>query len=219
MKYKTVIFDLDGTILNTLDDLADNINLMLRHRGYPERTLGEVRMFVGEGYRKMITRSLPAEVTEEEIDYCVELFRFYYNQNMANKTRPYEGIIPLLQELKDMGIGIGVVSNKMDEATKKTCDYFFGDLIDVAIGDSPPRKRKPEPDNVYEAMRLLGADKDTTLFVGDSHIDIRTAKNAGLISVGVTWGFRTRQVLEREGADFIIDEPGDLLEKIILGGS
>lgn len=211
MKFDTVIFDLDGTILYTLEDLTDSLNIVLKSRGYPLRTMEEVRGFVGEGYRRLVERGLPPGKSTEEIDSCTGLFGKVYYENIANKTRPYDGILSLLQELKSLGIRIGVVSNKTDEATKESCRHYFGDYIDIAIGDSPLRKRKPAPDNVYEALEQLGSQKPASIFVGDSNVDVQTAKNAGLTCVGVTWGYRSREILLSEGADYIIDEPAELL--------
>lgn len=215
MKYDTVIFDLDGTILDTLEDMTDSVNVMLEGGDYPLRTRDEVRSFVGEGYRKLISKALPAASSEEEIDRCTGIYRKIYSENMTNKTKAYEGILPLFEELRRMRIKIGVVSNKKDEAVKETCNHYFGDYIDVAIGDNPLRKRKPAPDNVYEALKQLKSEKATSLFVGDSEIDVLTAQNAGLVCVGVTWGFRSRQVLESAGPDFIIDRPEELLKHFI----
>ena len=211
MKFDTVIFDLDGTILNTLEDLTDSLNSVLGGENYPLRKMEEVRGFIGDGYRRLIEKALPRGTSEDEIDRCTELFRQVYYDNIANKTRPYDGILPLLHELKKLGIRIGVVSNKMDEATKESSRHYFNDYIDVAIGDTLQRRRKPAPDNVHEALMQLGSKKQTSIFVGDSNIDVQTAKNAGLICVGVTWGYRSKEVLISEGADFIIDEPVELM--------
>jgi len=216
MKFDTVIFDLDGTILYTLEDLTDSLNAVLGQEGYGLRSMEDVRGFIGEGYRLLLERALPPGTKEAEIDRCTELFRDVYYSNIANKTRPYDGILPLLQELKRTGVRVGVVSNKMDEATKEACRLYFHGYIDVAIGDSPQRRRKPAPDNVYEAIRQLGSEKQKTIFVGDSNVDVKTAKNAGLACVGVTWGYRSRDILIREGADFIIDEPMELLPLLQL---
>ncbi len=214
MKYDTIIFDLDGTLLNTLDDLADSVNEVLKNEGYPQRSKDEVREFIGDGIKMLMERSLPQGTTEAEVLRCLERFRDIYRENMENQTRPYDGIPELLKGLKDKGIRTGVVSNKHDEATKAMCRLFFGDDIEVAIGDNHKRKKKPEPDNVYEALLQLEAKKETTLYVGDSHVDMRTAKNAGLKCVGVTWGYRSREVLIAEGADYIADEPKQLIELI-----
>jgi len=215
MKYDTVLFDLDGTLLYTLDDLEDSVNAVLLKRGYRQRTKEEIKQFVGDGAKMLITRSLPPGASETEILQCLAMFREIYQANLQNKTRPYEGIPALLKKLKEMGIKTGVVSNKPDEATKVVCRIYFQGDIDVAIGDNIDRKKKPEPDNLYEAMNQLGAVKEKTLYVGDSDTDIITARNAGVDSVGVTWGYRSRETLEKAGAGNIIDKPEQLIALLI----
>lgn len=215
MKYDTVLFDLDGTLLNTLDDLADSVNAVLMKRGYRQRTKEEVMQFIGDGAKMLITRSLPPGTTETEILHCLSMFREIYQANMQNKTRPFDGIPALLKRLKEMGIKTGVVSNKPDEATKAVCRIYFQEDIGAAIGDNIDRKKKPEPDNIYEAMKQLGTVKEKTLYVGDSDTDMRTARNAGIDSVGVTWGYRSRDALEKAGAGHIIDEPEQLIPLLI----
>ena len=213
-RYDTIIFDLDGTLLNTLDDLADSVNAIMTQEGYCLRTKDEIREFIGDGAKSLIEKSLPAAANEEEILRCLKLFREHYMKHMQNQTKPYDGIMELLKELKGKGIKIGVVSNKPDEATKEVCRLYFGDLVNVAIGDNAMRKKKPDPDNVFAALTQLNSKRDKTLYVGDSNTDMITAQNAGLISVGVTWGYRSREVLLLEGADYIIDEPGQIVTLI-----
>ena len=214
MKYTTIIFDLDGTLLDTLDDLTDSVNAIMLSEGYPVRSRDEVRSFVGEGYLTLIKKALPEGMDDDEINRCTDLFRKEYFGNIANKTKPYDGIKDLLPELRKSGIKIGVVSNKMDEAVKEACRHYFGGSIDAAVGDNPERNKKPAPDNVYEVLKQLNSAKQNTLFVGDSNIDVKTAKNAGLVCVGVTWGFRSKEVLIKEEADYIIDKPFELLKYI-----
>ncbi len=213
-RYDTIIFDLDGTLLNTLDDLADSVNAIMTQEGYCLRTKGEIREFIGDGAKSLIEKSLPEAANEDEILRCLKLFREHYMKHMQNQTKPYDGIMKLLKELKGKGIKIGVVSNKPDEATKEVCRLYFGNFVNVAIGDNAMRKKKPDPDNVFEALAQLNSKRDKTLYVGDSNTDMITAKNAGLISVGVTWGYRSREVLLLEGADYIIDEPGQIITLI-----
>lgn len=215
MKYNTVLFDLDGTLLNTLDDLADSINAVMAREGYQQRTKEEVREFIGDGAKMLLTRSLPTGTSETEILRCLSTFRAIYAENIQNKTRPYEGIPALLKKLKEMGIKTGVVSNKPDEATKEVCRLYFQGDISVAVGDNIDRRKKPEPDNIYEAMKQLNAEKETTLYAGDSDTDILTAQNAGIDSVGVTWGYRSRDTLEKAGAGRIIDRPDQLISLLI----
>ena len=212
MRYDTIIFDLDGTLIDTLEDLTDNLNYILREEGFPERTKSQVEAAVGEGYRVLLTRSLPSETTDQVITHCTNKFEARYADHLINRTKPYQGIQALLSNLKEAGYKIGVVSNKMEEATKEICQTFFGSLIDVAVGDTPHRRRKPAPDNVWEALRQLESKPFKALYIGDSNIDVHTAREAGLEFVGVTWGFRTREVLQKEGASRFIDSPEQLLE-------
>ncbi len=204
MKYNTIIFDLDGTLLNTLEDLKDSLNYALTSHGYETRSLEEVRSFVGDGVEKLVERSLPLHSSHENIQKCLATFKEHYQQNMQNKTRPYNGIIELLHKLKENDYKLAIVSNKFDIAVKKLAKDYFGDLINVAIGESATIKRKPAPDTVFKAIKELGADINKTIFVGDSETDVQTAKNAGLPCVGVTWGFRSPEVLRHEGADYLI---------------
>lgn len=214
MRYDTVIFDLDGTLLNTLEDLADSVNMVLENEGYEPRTKEEIREFIGNGVKMLMERSLPPGTTEAEVLRCLSLFRTVYLKNMQNKTKPYDGIPAVLEKLKEMGVKIGVVSNKPHEATQEICKRYFHENIDAAIGDNPDRRNKPEPDNVYEALKQLGAEKDRTLYAGDSDVDMYTAQNAGLDSAGVTWGYRSLATLAEAGADYIIDEPDQLIDLI-----
>lgn len=214
MKYNTIIFDLDGTLLNTLDDLGDSLNSALITHGYEPRTIDEVKSFVGNGVRKLVERALPIHSTEEDIEQCLATFVEHYNKNMRNKTRPYNGIIELLLDLNRYDFKIAIVSNKFDIAVKELAKEYFGNLINVAIGESESVKKKPAPDSVFAAVDALGSDINKTIFVGDSDTDVRTAKNAGIPCIGVTWGFRTREVLRNEGADYLIDTPKELLTLI-----
>lgn len=203
---KAVIFDLDGTLLNTLEDLWISTNFALSQFGYPERTFEEVRMFVGNGVRKLIERAVPENC--QNIDECLAVFKKHYAENMYNHTVPYNSIEKILKDLQAQGLKTAVVSNKFDLAVKELCKKYFGDLIDIAIGqfdDVPP---KPAPNGVLKALKELG--EETAIYVGDSEVDVQTAKNANLTCIGVTWGFRDRENLK--GADFIIDEPCDIID-------
>ncbi len=214
MKYDTVLFDLDGTLLNTLTDLAQSINKMLAAAGYPERTEQQIRASLGNGAKMLVWTSLPEGTCEAEVERCLEQYRPIYKQNMSNNTRPYEGIMELLEALKQRGIKMGVVSNKPDAPCKALVDEMFGGYIDVAIGDKPEVPRKPDRAAVDSALSALGAKHEGAIYIGDSEVDIMTARNAGLPCVCVTWGFRDRDVFEEEGADFIIDHPSELLALI-----
>lgn len=211
MKYDTVLFDLDGTILNSLEDLADSVNAVLESSGYPQRSLEEIKSFTGAGYRVLLEKALPKDIPAEEIDRCTLLYRKIYLTKIANKSCPYDGIIELLVRLKSLGYKLGVVSNKFETATKEACRLYFKDLFDYVIGDDPIRSKKPSPQGVWEALEALGSSREKAVYLGDSDVDIQTAKNAGLVSVGVSWGFRSKAVLEASGADYIIDKPEQLL--------
>ncbi|NLZ81379.1 MAG: HAD family hydrolase [Clostridiales bacterium] len=209
-KYSTVIFDLDGTLLNTLDDLSASVNYALEVCGYPLRNVDEVRRFVGNGVEKLIERAVPEEASGEDTKACLDIFKVHYKDNMNNQTRPYDGIMEILENLKAKNIKIAVVSNKMDYAVKVLCENKFNGFIQVAIGSSKGVAKKPAPDTVLEALRSLDSKSEEALFVGDSDVDMETAKNASITSVGVTWGFRDREILEAAGADFIIENPKEL---------
>jgi phosphoglycolate phosphatase len=211
MKYDTVLFDLDGTILNSLEDLADSVNSVLESSGYPLRSLEEIKSFTGAGYRVLLTKALPKDTSAAEIERCTILYRKIYLTKIADKSCPYDGIIELLKKLKSMGCKLGVVSNKFETAAREACRVYFEDYFDYVIGDDPIRSKKPSPEGVWEALKALGSSREKAVYLGDSDVDIKTAKNAGLVSVGVSWGFRSRAVLEESGADFIIDSPGELL--------
>lgn len=214
MKYNTVIFDLDGTLLNTLDDLRDSLNEVLVSKGYLPRTISEVRSFVGNGVRNLVRRSLPEGSSEDEVTLVLDEFKENYKLNMQNKTRPYNGIMELLLDLNRYNYKIAIVSNKFDSAVKSLARTYFGNLIPVAIGETTEIKRKPAPDSIFSAIKELNSSIEHTVLVGDSETDVQTAKNAGIPCIGVTWGFRSREVLRSEGADYLIDTPKELLTLI-----
>lgn len=212
MKITTAIFDLDGTLLNTLGDLMDSVNIALQKHGFPTRDEEEIRQRVGNGIRKLITRSLPAyEQEESTIDACLDDFRQAYETRLMNRTQPYDGIIPVLKELKKQGVAVGVLSNKYDLAAKNLIRHYFGNLCQEIAGERPQVPRKPDPTGALAMMRSLGGKPASTLFIGDSAIDVQTAHNAGLIAVGVTWGFRPAQELREAGADILVNQPAELL--------
>ena len=194
MHYHTVVFDLDGTLLDTLDDLADATNAALRACGYPPRSREEVRRFVGNGVHLLIERAAPHGVEEAAVERCFALFKEQYGKRMCCKTRPYSGILPLLEALREAGVQYAVVSNKYDGAVKQLSDTQFGGLMKVAIGERVGVRRKPAPDSVLEALRLLGSGVEGAIYAGDSDVDVQTAHNAGLPCIGVTWGFRSKGV-------------------------
>lgn len=210
-RYDTVIFDLDGTLLNTLEDLTDSVNYALSLHGFPCRKIEEVRSFVGNGLAILMELSLAGGRDNPKYEKCLADFRRHYSENLQNKTEPYNGIMELLEQLSKDNIKMAIVSNKFDKAVKGLNQVYFGEYIKVAIGESEGVSRKPAPDTVLKALEELGSTADKAVYVGDSEVDAKTAKNSGIMFVGVTWGFRDREVLEQEGADYIIDKPQELL--------
>lgn len=211
---KAVIFDLDGTLLDTLGDLADGVNYALTQYGYPERSIDEVRHFVGNGVRNLMQQAIPEGLMSPHFEECLHTFKDYYSKNMQNKTRPYDGVLEMLDAVRDAGCKSAIVSNKFDRAVKELAKDHFGGHIEVAIGESSRTPKKPAPDCVYEALMQIGVSKEQAIYVGDSEVDVRTAHNAGIPCVAVTWGFRDRDVLVAEGADYIIDRPAELMQLI-----
>ena len=211
MRYKTVIFDLDGTLLDTLGDLSSSVNYALHRHGLPERSKADVRRFLGNGIRRLIEQSVPEGTTEEKTVAVLQTFREYYLIHSLDETAPYEGIMELLHQLHDMDVATAIVSNKLDPAVKELHQHFFSDTIRVAIGESSSIRRKPAPDMVDECIRLLGCDRQSCLYVGDSEVDLQTARNASLPCCSVSWGFRDKKQLIEAGATTIIDRPEELM--------
>ena len=209
-----VIFDLDGTLLNTLDDLCDSTNYALKQFGYPERTLDEIRHFVGNGVKKLIERAIPDGINNPDFEECLRVFKEHYAANMYNKTAPYNGVPEMLKELRLKGIHTAVVSNKFDSAVKQLCKKYFGDLIQVAIGENEEAgvRKKPAPDSVFRAMEELKVSIENVIYAGDSETDVQTAKNAEIDCIGCSWGFRSKDILKHEGAKYIIDSPQEILK-------
>ena len=203
-----ILFDLDGTLLDTLGDLQAAINYALSQYGYPHREKWEIRAFLGNGMRNLVKRSLPDGVGEERVDEALSVYRTYYESHNQILTVPYEGIVDALNSLKSYPIG--VVSNKQDTAVKPMCRHFFGDMY--ALGEVPGMPRKPAPDMIKKAMADL--DMDGAVYVGDSEVDLRVAENAGLPCLLVTWGFRDKEDLEKAGGKHFCHNPVDLPETI-----
>lgn len=214
MKRNTVIFDLDGTLLNTLDDLADSVNHMMDVYHFPRHSVDEVRQMVGNGVPVLIERAIPGGRTNPHYDECVRGFREYYATHMQIKTGLFPGISKLLTQLKEEGYHLAVVSNKFDAAVKSLCREFFGDAISVAIGESPSVARKPAPDTVFAAMEQLGVNAVDCIYVGDSDVDIETAENSKIPCISVSWGFRDEEFLKAHGASVIVACAEELLSAI-----
>lgn len=212
--YKAVILDLDGTLLDTLKDLAGSVNFALNEMGYPLRTNEEIRRFIGNGVVKLVSRAVPQNTNEQDTENCLNIFRAHYLKNMRNTTKPYDGISQMLLNLKQSGIKTAVVSNKLHEAVVQLCDDFFENQIDVALGVSNENERKPKPTNVFKAMQNLGVSESEAVYIGDSEVDVQTAHNANLDCIGVTWGFRDEAELIASGAKFIVDSPAQILQII-----
>ena len=212
MKYMIAIFDLDGTILNTLEDLADSTNYALKTCGYPERTMDEVRQFVGNGIRKLMERAVPEGTPVEEIDRVHETFTAHYKVHCADKTRPYDGIMELLQNLKKDGGKLAVVSNKADYGVQELCKQYFDGVFDFAVGEREGIRKKPAPDSVNEVLKTLGCSRDRAVYIGDSDVDIQTAANAQMDHIIVEWGFRDVPFLIAKGAKVLVEKPEEILE-------
>ena len=211
------IFDLDGTLLDTLDDLTDSMNYMLGKHNFPLRTRDEVRNFVGNGVRKLVERAVPNDYKEDDefIDKFYNDFSLYYNSHSDIKTSPYPGTLDMLDKLLENGFDIAIVSNKIDSAVKSLSAKFFGERIKSAIGEKPSIRHKPEPDMVFMAMEEMGADKENSIYIGDSEVDIQTAKNAGIPCISVLWGFKDRKFLEDSGAMAIVESMKELGERLV----
>ena len=210
-KYNTYIFDLDGTLLSTLDDLAASTNYALRTHHMPERTLDEIRRFVGNGVKKLMERAIPDGLDNPAFNDTYATFRQHYMKHNLDNTRPYPGIMDMLQQLHDEGKNIAVVSNKFYAATRELCAHFFGQLVPVAIGEREDIRKKPAPDTVFEALRQLGACREGAVYIGDSDVDVATAHNSGMPCISVLWGFRDEQFLIEHGATTFISSPDELM--------
>ena len=209
---ETILFDLDGTLLDTLTDLANSCNHALREYGLPERTVDDIRLFLGNGVRRLIGQAVPQGEANPFYEDVLKSFREYYLEHQLDKTRPYPGILELLGELRRRGVRVAVVSNKFNDATCALCKHFFKGLVDVAIGEREGIRKKPAPDLVNEALRQLGAKRETAVYVGDSDVDIQTARNAGIPCISVLWGFRNRDFLISHGATTLVENPMEMLK-------
>ena len=212
--YSTYIFALDGTLLDTLTDLAASCNYALRTHGMPEHSIDDVRRFVGNGVRKLMERAIPDGDANPDFEATFATFREHYMVHSLDTTKPYPGIMDALAELKARGCRLAVVSNKMMAATVELCKYFFPETIEVAIGENEAEgiRKKPAPDTVFAALKQLGVSGDNAVYVGDSDVDLATANNSGLPCISVLWGFRDREFLLDHGATTFITSPKELLD-------
>lgn len=215
MKYKLAVFDMDGTILNTLEDLTDSTNYALKTNGLPERTIDEVRKFVGNGIRLLIERAVPGDSAPELTDKVFNTFKEYYKDHCAIKTKPYDGIKDVLSKLRKAGCLTAVVSNKADFAVQDLCRDYFDGLFDFAVGEREGIKKKPEPDSVFEVLGKLNISKEDAVYIGDSDVDFATSINAGMDVIMVGWGFRDEEFLRDKGAERIIKQPSEILDIIL----
>ncbi|MBQ7295054.1 MAG: HAD family hydrolase [Clostridia bacterium] len=214
--YSLAIFDLDGTLLDTLGDLHSAVNFALRKFRFPERSLEEIRTFIGNGVVKLMERSTPDGTDPVIQRKCLDIFRKHYLSHMADTTSPYEGVTELLKSLRGEGIKIAVVSNKLHPAVEDLCESYFPGLIDKAVGVSVEDERKPSPINVLKTLGHFGTDRYSAVYIGDSEVDVQTAHNAELKCIGVTWGFRSKDELVTAGADFIADTCSQVKEIILI---
>jgi len=211
--YQTYIFDLDGTLLDTLRDLAASVNFALRSHGMPEHSIDDVRHFVGNGVRLLMERAVPQGTKNPLFDAAFNTFRQHYMQHSLDTTQPYPGIVDTLHTLRSRGCRIAVVSNKMMAATQALCQHFFPDTVEVAIGEHEAEgiRKKPAPDTVFAALRELGTGLEGAVYVGDSDVDILTAHNSQMPCISVLWGFRDRDFLIQNGAETLISAPSELI--------
>lgn len=211
----TILFDMDGTVLNTLDDLTDSVNYVLREFGMPPRNIDEYRRFFGNGIRFAMECAVPEGTPASVIDEMLPVFKDCYNKHCLDKTGPYEGILPLMKSLKEKGYKMAIVSNKINSAVMELNDKFFSEYVKVAVGERDGIKRKPDADMVFAALDELQSTCEESIYIGDSEVDLKTAQNAGLPCIAVLWGFRDKEYLMKKGAKYFAETPEDV-ERIIL---
>ncbi len=214
MKYKVAIFDLDGTILDTLDDLKNSVNYALKKNSLPERSLSEIRSFVGNGIRILIEKSVPYETELKAVDSVFDDFKIHYKHHSADNTKPYDGIIETLKAIKHSGVKLAVVSNKADFAVQTLVDEYFPQLFDYSVGEKDGVRRKPYPDSVLMVLKQFNCQKGEAVYIGDSEVDVETAENVGIDCIAVTWGFRDSEILEKLNPKYIISKPNEIFRII-----
>lgn len=215
MKYKAVLFDMDGTVLDTLGDLAAAVNHTLREFSMPERSIAEVAAALSNGAAYLIAHTVPDGTPKELTDKVLAAYALYYDAHCDILTGPYDGIVPLMEKLRDKGVKLAVISNKQDTAVKPLAEKYFPGLLEIAVGESAEVRRKPNPDAVLAALRHIGVEREDAIYVGDTEVDLQTARNAGMECASVDWGFRTREQLVEIGAEHIFDTVQELEEYLL----
>lgn len=215
MKYKAVLFDMDGTVLDTLGDLAAAVNHSLREFSMPERSIAEVAAALSNGAAYLIAHTVPDGTPKELTDKVLAAYAPYYDAHCDILTGPYDGIVPLMEKLRDKGVKLAVISNKQDTAVKPLAEKYFPGLLEIAVGESAEVRRKPNPDAVLAALRHIGVEREDAIYVGDTEVDLQTARNAGMECASVDWGFRTREQLVEIGAEHIFDTVQELEEYLL----
>ena len=210
--YQFILFDLDGTLLDTLDDLTASVNYAMRKFGLQQHTVEEVRSYIGNGSMELIRRAIGG--ADVPFDGVLQAFRQYYQEHGTDATKPYDGVMEMLKNLQLQGKRCVVLSNKAHAPTQLLCGHYFGDFIELAVGEreSEGIRKKPAPDAVYAVMQTLGATAENTVYIGDSEVDIQTAKNAAIPCISVTWGFKDRAFLLENGATVLVDDTKQLLQ-------
>lgn len=211
---KLVIFDLDGTLLYSLEDLMNSVNFTLDLFGYEICTIDEISSYVGNGVKQLLRKALPENISEKEFELCCACFKDHYSKHCCEKTRPYDRILETLNILKDKGVKVAIVSNKYQSAAEDVCKHYFDGLYDMVVGESDVCRRKPAPDGINMICEKLGVEKDEAIFFGDSEVDVMTGDNAGVYCVSVLWGYRDRSFLARNGAKLFVSNPLDIVDMI-----
>lgn len=208
----TIVFDMDGTVLNTLEDLTVSMNYVLEKFGMPGHNVEEYRLFFGNGVKEALRLAMPEDASTEVIDEMLPIYKEHYDAHCLDKTGPYDGIVEVMEELKRRGYKLAIVSNKIDSAVKELNNKFFSKAVEVAIGEKPGVNRKPAPDMVEAALKEMGSSKEESVYIGDSEVDFMTAKNSGLPCISVLWGFRDKDYLIEQGAYCFADKPSDIIQ-------
>jgi len=214
MKYDAILYDMDGTVLDTLGDLCDSVNHATSQFGFPSVTEKQMAGFLGNGAKRLLTLSCPDGTDEETIEKILAVYLPWYNTHCRIKTAPYEGIVGMMEKLREMGVKQAVISNKPDSAVKPLAEEFFPGLLELAVGESKEVRRKPSPDSVFAAAKQMNVPVERCVYIGDTEVDIETAKNAGMDCIAVTWGFRSPEQLVKSGAGVMVNNADELFEAL-----